>query len=157
MDINNSQQLRKILLLQVIYPLIKEISQELVSMVRNEMLNARISTKTMREYTTYELSKTNTGYVSTILVRDDLMQTEEEVGTYGVFNRFMSLNMENEYGGHNISWHLVSWLEDKGANGKLGNNPIQSIGMFEKTFSNIEKELPRIISNFSKKYGVVII
>lgn len=157
MDINNSTMLEKVLKERILTPLIISVSKEIVNLVQEELDNAPISTTTMQKYTMYQLSNTSKGLSSTIYVNDELMQGEQDVGTYGHFNRFMSLDMSTNYGGKNIAWRLVSWLEDKGAQGELGNNPFQPIGMFQKAYLKIERNLYGWVSKFSAKYGITIV
>ena len=159
MDIDNSVLLKKVLVQQVIYPMIKSISKEIADMVKSEMDKAQISTNTMQKYTTYSLQKDGNGYTSTIFVRDDLMQGEAEVGTYGVFNKFMSLDMKTSYYGKSISWRLVSWLEDgvRGNGNYIGNQPLNGVGMFANTYEKIKTQMPKMINEFASKYGVSIL
>lgn len=156
MDINNPTFLAQVLRERVLLPMIISMSKEIVSLVKSEMNKASISTDTMQEYTTYQLQKQPNGYTSTILVLDDLMQGNSEIGTYGIFNKFMSLDMSTTYGGKSIAWHLVSWLEDKGAYGNMGNNPIEPIGMFKNTYEQINDKIYGWISEFANKYGITI-
>jgi len=157
MDINNPTFLAKVMQERVLLPMVIDISKNIVKLVQEEMDKASISTDTMQKYTIYQLQKQANGYMSTVWVRDDLMQQEAEVGTYGVFNKFMSLDMSTTYGGKSIAWNLVSWLEDKGAKGGLGNNPIIPIGMFEKTYQKIDNQIDGWVGRFANKYGITLV
>ena len=113
-----------------------------------------MSTRTMRKYTTYEIQKSADSCVSTIYIDDDAMQDEAVEYKYGLYSKFMSLGLQPDYNGQSISYWLVYWLEERGANGLRGNNPIPAIHMFENTYKEIESLIPSWVKELAEKYGV---
>ena len=151
MDIHNDMELFDILNNQVVYPLAEYLSKKIVVEVNKYIReHSPISTRTLRRYTTFNISRTANGCTATIYVDTDAMQGEEGVGSYGFFNKFMSLDLSNTYRGQTISWHLVRWLEETGAHGELGNNPFEPIGMFKNVYDQLESLIPNWVDTFAR-------
>ena len=153
MDIHNDTELYNILNAQIVYPLAEYLSKKIVVEVNKFIReNSPISTRTLRKYTTYNIARTANGCTATIYVDTGLMQVrEEEVGTYGVFNKFMSLDLSNTYRGQTISYQLVKWLEETGADGAYGNNPIRPIGMFKNVYDSLDRLVPQWVDTFARQ------
>lgn len=167
MDIHNDTELLNILNAQIVYPMAEYLSKKIVEEVNKFIRdNSPISTRTLRRYTTYNISKRKNGYSATIFIDTDAMQSKEErVGAYGIFNKFMSLDLSTSYNGQTISWHLVRWLEETGtwqfAGARrtvepIGNNPFKAIGMFKNVYAEMDRLVPTWIDTFAKANGVRI-
>lgn len=166
MDIYNDEQLRTAIMQDIIYPLQQELAKKITLEVQQYIYERakknggaqKLSTRTMRECTTYDIKKNSNGYTSTIYIDDDAMQEQEEPYAYGNFSKFMSLGMRStwEKDGMSISYHLVQWLEETGARGVLGNNPIRPIHMFANVYRMLESKIPMWINQIGREYGVVI-
>ena len=159
MDIHNDTELYNILNAQIVYPLAEYLSKKIVVEVNKFIReNSPISTRTLRKYTTYNIAKTANGCTATIYVDTGLMQVrEEEVGTYGVFNKFMSLDLSNTYRGQTISYQLVKWLEETGAHGSCGNNPFEPIGMFKNVYDSLDRLVPQWVDTFARQNRLQIV
>lgn len=164
MDIYDDAQLNTIIMQEIIYPIQKEIAIKIQEAVKKYILknakkkdNETLSTRTIRNYTTYEIEKRGNESIATIFIDDEAMQGEQQEHAYGNFNKFMSLDMKTEKFGHSISYWLVSWLEETGANGGIGNNPIKKIGMFQNVYKEIESKIPTWVEEIAKRRGVEIV
>ena len=160
MDIHNDTELYNILNAQIVYPLAEYLSKKIVSLVRQYIrgMTRDISTRTVRKYVTFDISRKANGCTATIYVDTDTMQTrEEQFGTYGIYNKFISLDLTNTYGGQTISWHLVRWLEETGAYGAYGNNPIRPIGMFRNVYAELDRLVPQWIDIFARSNRLQIV
>lgn len=152
MDIHNDTELFNILQNQVVYPLAEYLSKKIVVEVNKYIReHSPISTRTLRRYTTFNIAHTTNGCTATIYVDTNAMQGEEEIGAYGVFNKFMSLDFSNTYRGQTISYQLVKWLEETGTHGSLGNNLFEPIGMFSNVYAELDKLIPRWIDTFARQ------
>lgn len=161
--IKNDKQFIDVMNKQVLYPLLKSLSNQIVAFINKYLKeNSSISTDTIRKYTTFDIKKHGKGYQTTIFINSDNLQSQESVD-YGIpnsFNRFISLNGESDYANETIAWHMVSWLEE-GVLGKkkshFGNQPIKKVGMFENTYKQLEKELPNMIEKSLKGSGLKVV
>lgn len=158
MNIRNSLEFATIMKERVLKPLLEYLSMIAVKKLQEELDTAEISTSTIKRYVRYELN--STGTQSEIYIDYYGMQEEAEPPIYGAggklveWGRFVSLDGSSTYGGMPITFQMTNWLEN-GADGNghyIGNQPIQKVGMFEKTAQYLQTNLPQLIRNFLKKY-----
>lgn len=137
MIITSKQQLKQTLKEIVLRLLMEDLSKKVENVLRTELDKAELSTSTLQDYVTHLIEPNGGGDTTTIYIDSRLAQKQTE-GTKTwykdgiVFVKFISLDGSNEWGGRSIVGNMVYWLEETGAYGPLGNNPITPIGMFEK-------------------------
>lgn len=157
MDIFDDEQLRLVLLNEVIYPMAEYLANKIKNKLNEFILaNSPISTKTMRKNIVYSTEKRPNGCNTTIYIDTEAMQSEAQIGAYGDFNKFMSLDLRTSYYGQSISYQLVKWIEETGAHGHLGNNPFEPIGMFKNVYAELDSLIPRWISEYATNKGIRI-
>jgi hypothetical protein len=155
MKITTYSQFQAVMLQKILPDLMEYLSKEVELTLKKNLNLADISTSTLQDYVTHQIIKKTNGYISDIYIDDVLAQTQtagEE--TYGGFTKFISLDGSISFGGNTIVWNMINWLENTGANGNLGNNPIRTIKMFEKTVEEISQKLPILVKNYLRKYGL---
>ena len=164
--IKNDKQFIEVMTKQVLMPLLTDLSKQIVNKIKININNEYLSTETLKDYTVFEINKHGKGYQSNIFIDDELLQSNESSYSNGYgFNRFASLNGDVDYNNNTIAWHMVSWLEEGVGNLShasenpmyIGNQPISRVGMFEKTYKQLQSELPDMITKSLKGSGFKVV
>lgn len=154
MIITTYSQLHRVMLLKVLPDLMEHLSQKAEEILKEKLKFADISTSTLQEYVTHETTQKGDTYTSTIYIDDVGVQKTAGSESWGNFKKFISLDGSVDYGGKSIAWNMINWLENTGANGVLGNNPIKPIGMFDETIKEIKLNIKKWIKDFLAQYGL---
>lgn len=146
--INTPAEFVDIMNKEVMKEIMEKLAQRTEELIQRRLQQASISTRTMQEYTTHKLTVSSKTCKAVIYIDDAAMQEEnQEEGTYGRFNKFMSLDLSISYGGMTIAWHLIDWIE-RGVDGDglyIGNQPIKPTHTFERAFADLGKEMDRLV------------
>lgn len=148
MDINNYKEYERVMWLYIAEPLLRYISRHAVAKLNEELKSAEISTRTLRQYATYEVNTKDLS--STIFINyEEIQAREARPPTKFAWGRFTSLDSSTRYpeGGMPIAYHMIDWLEH-GSHGKYGNQPIYKVGMFAKTEQYLKNDLNKLVNEF---------
>lgn len=156
MEFQSEKEFNNHLREKIIPQLLEHLAKKVEKILKQELNEADISTETLKKYVTHsEITQNKNGYSCDIYINDILAQSEEGTKTWDwngiTLVKFISINGFRQYNGETIAWNMINWLENTGANGPIGNNPIKPIGMFDKTAKRVKRELNTWVKDFFKK------
>lgn len=146
--INTPAEFVEVMNREVMKEIMERLAQRTEELIQRRLQQASISTRTMQAYTTHKLIVSSKTCKAIIYIDDVSMQEEnQDEGTYGRFNKFMSLDLSTSYGGMTVAWHLIDWIE-RGVDCDgmyIGNQPIKPTHTFERAFADLGKEIDRLV------------
>lgn len=150
---SNKAQLKNAIVEKYIKGLMEYLAKKIEITLKENLRQADISTMTLQDYVTHTLEKITDGYKVSIWIDSALAQSQRAgsktwLRNGRVFVEFMSLDGSQAYGGRTIVGNMVHWLEETGAYGPMGNNPIYPIGMFAKTKQDTQQNLKTWINSY---------
>ena len=161
MLIHNDAELKRAFLMKLLPGLMEDLSKKVEDILKRNLNLASISTDTIQDYVTHTIENKGDKITATIFIDDVAAQYENEgskewyapVGN-GVLRQFMSIDGSTDYGGHTIVWNIINWLEETGASGRIGNNPIMPIEMFANTEQEVRTNLDNWVKEYLHKQGL---
>lgn len=156
MQFNSEKEFNNYIRDTIIPKLLEHLAEKVEKILKEELAKADISTKTLQKYVTHsEIIKNQKGYTCDIYINDVLAQSEEGTKIWDwngiTLVKFISIDGSTSYNGKSIALNMINWLENTGAIGTIGNNPIKPIGMFDNTAKRVKTELNTWVKNFFKK------